>query len=425
MNQKTSQSKGSLDMHSPLRPLYGVGMVGVYLIAFALSFVVSGCGKSRGGSIQPGGGSVDGKSISFHAVSSGSSATKTVYGGPEKTVGNVEPIYWSSGDILTIACAQSRSSEGGTLTSADYELAPTSDASKAMIYPVNNGNGLWWGTANPHHFYSLYPSSKMLPSAYQSSVGLTPGGLVKAVIPSSQSPKDQSSKTESGITTTILNPDMRFAYMWSGVSAAAKSSSVSMTFYPLFTAFEFEVGSDDGVGDLTLESFTMSSSTCALSGDFQVQITQGGGGKDKKSYTSIPARTSSGNDVITYTFPSGVVINSIRKARLTLFTLPARKIGSTIEQKISDITIKFTFKVGSSSTSLNRTLLLKRNNESTPIVFDGTKKYRITGLSLPTLKEATFTVEVIDYDSVNSDLGFGNVTVDGMDSTDGNNLNFS
>ena len=410
-------------MLSPYRRLYGVGMVGVFLIAFALSFVVVGCSRKGGGGLVPGGGSGGGNGISFRAVSSGSSATKTVYGGPEKTVGNVEPIYWSNGDILTIACAQARSSEGAVLTSADYELVPTaSDASKAMIYPVNNGNGLWWGTANPHHFYSLYPSKAMMDAAYKSLVDVATNGTVKGVFPTSQNPTGQSSKSESGITTVTLSPNMRYGYLWSGVDAAPKSSSVSMTFKPLFTAFEFVVGGDAVGGDLTLKSFELSSSTCALSGNFTAQIAEGGG---SVSLSSVPARTTS-NNTLSLTFPIGsnaVVVSSTKQARFTVLTFAGRNHSGTIDEKISDLTLKFTFERAGST--FTRTLLLKRKGETTPMVFDGRKKYRITNLSLPTLKEATFTVEVIDYDAVNSDLGFGNVTVGDMSETDGNNLDFS
>ena len=423
MSQKTNQFGGNLNMLSPYRRLYGVGMVGVFLIAFALSFVVVGCSRKGGGGLVPGGGSGGGNGISFRAVSSGSSATKTVYGGPEKTVGNVEPIYWSNGDILTIACAQARSSEGAVLTSADYELVPTaSDASKAMIYPVNNGNGLWWGTANPHHFYSLYPSKAMMDAAYKSLVDVATNGTVKGVFPTSQNPTGQSSKSESGITTVTLSPDMRYGYLWSGVDAAPKSSSVSMTFKPLFTAFEFVVGGDAVGGDLTLKSFELSSSTCALSGNFTAQIAEGGG---SVSLTSVPARTTS-NNTLSLTFPIGsnaVVVSSTKQARFTVLTFAGRNLSGTVDEKISDLTLKFTFERAGST--FTRTLLLKRKGETTPMIFDGRKKYRITNLSLPTLKEATFTVEVIDYDAVNSDLGFGNVTVGDMSETDGNNLDFS
>ena len=419
MNQKTQTFKGFWRAFA--LPL--VSCSATLLIAFALSFVVVGCSRKGGGGLVPGGGSGGGNGISFRAVSSGSSATKTVYGGPEKTVGNVEPIYWSNGDILTIACAQARSSEGAVLTSADYELVPTaSDASKAMIYPVNNGNGLWWGTANPHHFYSLYPSKAMMDAAYKSLVDVATNGTVKGVFPASQNPTGQSSKSESGITTVTLSPDMRYGYLWSGVDAAPKSSSVSMTFKPLFTAFEFVVGGDAVGGDLTLKSFELSSSTCALSGNFTAQIAEGGG---SVSLSSVPARTTS-NNTLSLTFPIGsnaVVVSSTKQARFTVLTFAGRNLSGTIDEKISDLTLKFTFERAGST--FTRTLLLKRKGETTPMVFDGRKKYRITNLSLPTLKEATFTVEVIDYDAVNSDLGFGNVTVGDMSETDGNNLDFS
>ena len=420
MNQKTQTFKGFWRAFA--LPL--VSCSATLLIAFALSFVVVGCSRKGGGGLVPGGGSGGGNGISFRAVSSGSSATKTVYGGPEKTVGKVEPIYWSDGDILTIACAQARNSEGGTLTSADYELVPTSsDASKAMIYPVNNGNGLWWGTVNPHHFYSLYPSKAMMDAAYKSLVDVAVDGKVKGVFPTSQNPiGTPSSSTASGITTVTLSPDMRYGYLWSGVDAAPKSSSVSMTFKPLFTAFEFVVGGDAVGGDLTLKSFELSSSTCALSGNFTAQIAEGGG---SVSLSSVPARTTS-NNTLSLTFPIGsnaVVVSSTKQARFTVLTFAGRNLSGTIDEKISDLTLKFTFEREGST--LTRSLLLKRKGESAPMVFDGRKKYRITNLSLPTLKEATFTVEVIDYDAVNSDLGFGNVTVGDMSETDGNNLDFS
>ena len=419
MNQKTQTFKGFWRAFA--LPL--VSCSATLLIAFALSFVVVGCSRKGGGGLVPGGGSGGGNGISFRAVSSGSSATKTVYGGPEKTVGNVEPIYWSNGDILTIACAQARSSEGAVLTSADYELVPTaSDASKAMIYPVNNGNGLWWGTVNPHHFYSLYPSKAMMDAAYKSLVDVATNGTVKGVFPASQNPiGTPSSSTASGITTVTLSPDMRYGYLWSGVDAAPKSSSVSMTFKPLFTAFEFVVGGDAVGGDLTLKSFELSSSTCALSGNFTAQIAEGGG---SVSLSSVPARTTS-NNTLSLTFPIGsnaVVVSSTKQARFTVLTFAGRNLSGTIDEKISDLTIKFTF--DHYGTTLTRSLLLKKKSETTAMVFDGRKKYRIKNLTLPAL-EATFTVEVIDYDAVNSDLGFGNVTVGDMSETDGDNLDFS
>jgi hypothetical protein len=210
--------------------------------------------------------------------------------------------------------------------------------------------------------------------------------------------------------------------MWAGASADANASTVSLTFHPLFTAFEFIVGGDDAA-DLTLESFTLSSSSCALSGNFTAQIAQGGG---SKSYSSIPSRIASSNDVLTYTFPSGsdaVTINSTNLVRFTVLTLPARNLSGSISESLSDLTIKFWFKVNGGST-VTRSLVLKKKNETTPMVFDGTKKYRISNLNLPSLKEATFSVEVIDYETVNSDLGFGNVDVSDMSDSDGNDLDF-
>lgn len=373
--------------HSATRPS---GLLSLLLsLLLAASAVATSCTRT----VQPGG------AIRFRALSRSSSpATKTSYSGV--VTGGVERLDWLSGeDAITIACAQCLGA-----TSANYivsgTVTPSGATSSADLLTPSDGNGLQWGTTNPHVFYGVYPAGV---------ASVTTAGVVSATFPASQGGTGlgTSSSTSAGITTTRVAPEMDNAFLYCSKSSAP-SSDVSLDFSPLFTAFQFTVGGDDTVGDVGITSAELSSTSCTLSGSFNYDIAG-------STYT-IPVRVAGTNDRITYTFPTGTVVNTTKQIQFIIFVQPSSSVTGDANLNgtagvITDLTIRFTL-----SDTNTRALALKYDSGSyggNYVDFPGGHKINISGLTVPTqLKEWSFTVESIaDLDATLADVVAGNATV--------------
>ena len=391
-------------MDSPYRRFYGVGMVGLYLVTFALSFVLSGCGKSNGP-----GRKVKGNGIAISATTPKQSngATKTVYG-TRPSGGGTQPIYWSDGDHIILSCAQALSSEGAALTTGlEYEAAPTSDKSKALIYPANNGNGLWWKDATTtHNIFGLYPAPSQNSSA---SLSLT--GSAAVTMPSTQT-LTKADGFDSA-TDKVFNPNMDYAYLWSGVSTK-KTNSVGMTFKPGFTAFELTVGNANDEA-ITLNSFTLSSTSCALAGDFSIAITAANPSTGSTGTYTVPVFADGSNNKVTVNL-SGVAITNTQTLTFTVFTLPASRLSGK-ENKLSDLKLSFNMSYGGATVTRSKLLKYRADHSDASkagqsIEITGTGKAYLT-LTLPDFKIITLDVVTInDIEASPSTISYSDHEID-------------
>jgi hypothetical protein len=148
---------------------------------------------------------------------------------------------------------------------------------------------------------------------------------------------------------------------------------VELKFNPMFTALEFVVGGG-GNGQVDLTTFKLSSTDTPLTGAFQVTCSSG-----TPAATGTPGLTGS---LDFSNLPGGKLsVVGDTPVTVTLFALPTNLTKLTLEVAGDPIQ--------------TRTLKLNDKNGN-PIPFVGGRKYRITGLSLPELLNATG--EDIDWD---------------------------
>ena len=277
-------------------------------------------------------------------------ATKTAYSGDgDYTGGDLsrERIDWVSGDVIRIwsdKATVANGSEGW----ADYEITPVSSngsISEARISPTL-GNGLVWGEGM-HEFYSIYPSPGS--GALSSTIS---GNTITALIPERQTYTVDGNK---------LIPDMDYAYMIAALKTRP-ASSVSLSFKPVFTAFEFTIYSVND-NSLTLTSFELLSSSSPLCGQFSAEIEALADGNS----SSVSYSLGETGKHIEIPFQDGITVTKEQSVTFTVFTLPT---------DIEDLTIRFTKQRGETSA-----LALKLGDS--PIRFEGGKKHLITNLGVP------------------------------------------
>ena len=316
--------------------------------------LLAGCQKEfgRGGEIR------------FVASSVAGPGTRAEYSGEGTTNSDGlltwERINWVSGDQLRIW------SDGAKTPSAanysDYKVSDVNikdgDPTRSQATVENaSGNGLTWnGVESACGFWSVYPVS-------MAGTGTT--NAVDLSIAGAQTPSDNI---------------LASAPMVAAVEGVAPNSSVTLEFYPAFTAFEITLKSADQ--GITLNSFTLTSTSTALSGSYIATIATGG----NTTYT-CPSRTAT-NGKVEYTFASGTTISKMDSTTFTILALP---------QVLKDLTIEFNVTMG--STTGVRKLDLKKNGSF--INFAACSKHRIYGLAMPgnewNFKYITLENQVIDW----------------------------
>ena len=324
-------------------------MQAVCLLALACG-MLAGCKKDGGVKA----------SVQFSATSN-AAATRTAYSGQgETTSGKLtkERIDWVDGDKLTIYSPEAVVEYTTSVHSAEYEIVShTNDGarSKAVLAPsvqsaTGMANGLWWNNAaTTHHFYARYPAD---PAKID-------GTSMTATIPATQEMK----KDDTGAWV----PDMQYAYMFASATATDTEAPVELDFYPEFTALQFEIGAG-GNGEAKISSFTLTSTSDVLAGDFTVACATGVASTTSTTKTlsmDVTNRTDDGVLVIT---------GGGESATITLFALPLDFTNLTLTvvgQPFGTRTLKLADKDGNM------------------IPFTGGKKYWIKGLDLPELLEAT------------------------------------
>lgn len=183
----------------------------------------------------------DGKLVKFKATSKSQPATKTVYAGNAASTGKShEDIYWSDNDAIRIY-------SGNTAVvapeSANYSLVVSSDRTKATLQnPQETPNGLAWvndaeGTSVT--FYAVYPPATQ---------GAESGWFTMSM------PSDQSYESPSSYKDpTEIKMDHAYMLAQNTLSKSEFNETVSLEFYPAFTAFQINLKSADD--ELTLKKF--------------------------------------------------------------------------------------------------------------------------------------------------------------------------
>ena len=331
--------------------------------------LLSGCQKEGWG----GKGSL--KEVSFGATAHSSVDTRTEYMGYNG--GANENIKWVDNDKIRIYspdAARRVAVEAGEAPEncyywADYQVVPiSSNPTKGTLknsntdgydsYPSHPGyipgddpsyvsNGLVW-LGESATFYGVYP----VPAGQNGKGPDVASGKVTFGIPSSQSFSTKG--------------NMRDAYM-TAKTTANQGESVSLNFYPDFTAFEISLKSEDQSSQVTLNSFTLGSAgNDIMAGDYTIDLSGA-----NKTYDF----TGASDKAITAVNRTGspVVIPSETDSPLvfTVFALP-----SDMEK------LYLQFNTTTDGVDRTLTLHLKKNNQY--ITFGACKKHRIYGLLLPT-----------------------------------------
>lgn len=315
--------------------------------------------------------------------SSGYPVTKTAYSGVAETVSGrkYERIDWVVGDVIRIYSPdvvqrsdfEAGHTSGSSLHWADYKIksvAPREEGSRYSDAKLDNasGNGLVWSANGSleNRFYAVYPTPDV-----RESTGLTPGasGRFTCTMP------DEQDLSEKG--------NMNYAFMVAKASVAPQAD-VNLEFNPAFTAFQFTFKSERG--SITLHSFTLSSESKALCGDFGIDISNG----VRYDFTD-----AAGKDIVVDFGTSGKVITETQALTLTVFALP--------QSLYNDLSIKLTMSTEGETTPYAKTLQLKKKvgDDYVGVEFTGGLKHCITGVAVNgeawNFKSIKLTGEAIEW----------------------------
>ncbi|MBQ5935073.1 MAG: hypothetical protein IJL68_03590 [Bacteroidales bacterium] len=345
-----------------------------------------------------------GRDVKFTASSRGSVSTKTAYG--DETSDGYAIIEWKANDRIRIYSPNTTyliGSEGSAevivgegdgqteypVVYDDYTLVPgdiTGHIHNATLKNVGvsdnenpDGRGLYWNVSEGQaNFYSAYPTDV--------GIGWYEGGLTfELKIPNDQDPFAETPKPQFNTLPLLA--------MQSGVSSGQK---VNLEFYPAFTAFEFNLKSEDLI---TLNSFTLetSSDNCYVTGTcfYNPALTKKTGDnfyiKNDQIYfvAPIPEFPTYWDGTsyelckksLTINFPTGTQIGPAvgetpaKEVTFTLFALP-----NDLDQM--SITVNLTTTDGSTKSRKLKLQQKDSNNEFQWITFPAGHKAKIKGLAV-------------------------------------------
>lgn len=278
---------------------------------------------------------VPGEEIHFGATGSfesGNPQARTIYGGVINN-GNKIQINWVPGeDIIDIAypeAAQKKLVAYDVLTSEDHTTDPSKSTAQTLAPHKGETMGLQWGTPTDgkHHFYAVYPSSKMFRQGeIDGSITMDANGL-SGYMPNAQEPKTVTTGTNTKGVDYYIEPDMRYAYMVAQTAHAqnAGNNSVTLDFHPLVTALEFtviaaEVENNVSGGKMTLQGIRLQSVNSNICGKFSYNFQN----KDKYKVTD-ENNGASGFDQIYMNIPNGIELTKDKKFNFTFFVLPTKE----------------------------------------------------------------------------------------------------
>ena len=312
----------------------------------------------------------DGTRTQYSGVLSG---TTTVY----------ERIDWVKNDPMKIIYVQ-----GSAESFANYKVDSFSSSEEPNSYAqvsVDGADELVWGAGSgTNKFYAMYPTAAK--NAYASLVNT--GSSIRATGTLLPTQDVDASKTQSitvnGDTWTRYQPNMDYNYLlaYADDATGITGTSVRLPFRPAVTAFEFRFQLQSGDVVRKVTKFELSSSSCALTGEFKIDIT---GGNEKGATwgtPNVPARNSA-NSVITVNFPSGgVALPSEGYLDFTVFALPS---------DLTDLTMTLTYEGGK-----HAVLPLNIKSTGAPYQFAGARKYVITNSNVPGTQVWHYVIEPID-----------------------------
>jgi len=294
-------------------------------------------------------------------------ATRTAYSG--EVTGGFERIDWVNGDLIRIWSDKAKDRYNNNPW-ADYSIksvTPDGNKSVGTLANTDDGNGLVWEEAGGNYtFYSVYPSdgATIVPDDPITG-GAASGMSIAAAQSASGTPGTGTGSfkidgTVTTVNTVVLHPDMSNALMFAANVINYNAVTVNLDFYPAYTAFEISLVCGDSDADIALSSFTLSSTSKALSGPFTALVKR----YNDTAYT-CPAYSTSNNSI---TFDlTGQVISKTKGLTFTVFALP---------QDLTDLKIRFDL-----ADATFRALDLKQSGSF--INFPAGKKHRITGIAMP------------------------------------------
>ena len=276
-----------------------------------------------------------------------------------------EHVYWKSGDAVTV-CSDVAANAAGTSHSAVYTASVSSDSQTEV--PATSADGLRWQNDGTHKFFAVYGSG----------AGITME-KVTGSMPATQSLVWNTEKT-------VGKAPMEYGFMVS-TKESVKSDVVELEFNQIYTAFQFTVSSGDNDA-VSLTGFTLSSTSTALAGGFEVEY-------GIPTPTAITRSLDADSKSVTVSFPrSGNVDFQVVKDAPVTFTVLA------LGQSLTNLTIEFTGpEIGT------RKLDLKRNDGSF-ITFTPGTKHIINGLSFPNLLEVTGPDIIWEQTAIGEDIAW-------------------
>ena len=354
------------------------------MAVLAVSLLIQGCEQP----IIP---SPSGSGIRFKTSTNwgGDVATKTVYGDVVTDGGlKKQRIDWVVDDHIRIYSDKASFAYDASVHYADYRVervyseSSHPEISYATVQPgglldgtssaSSQPNGLVWGEGL-HKFVSVYPSPADITSEYAGETfALTGGDDASSSISrtfAASLPASQTWTKADMDANRVIKPNMDFAYMYA-MAAASAGSEVTLSFKPMFTAFQFTIDSGDDAF-MWLKKFTLKSNGGALAGKFSATVTVPDSGSGSIAYSYAADDVT---DAVELTFleeaggTAGIKVVKESPITFTVFALPVDyEAGMSITVESDDM----------DGSNRKRTLELK-NTSGEWVKFEGCKKYNIT-----------------------------------------------
>ena len=274
---------------------------------------------------------VPGEEIHFAATGSfesGNPQTRTIYG--DVVNDTTIQINWvPNEDIIDIAyteAAQKKLIAYDVLTSEDHTTDPSKSTAQTLAPHEGEPMGLQWGTPTDgyHHFYAVYPSSKMFSQGEIDGSITIDANSLNGYMPNVQEPKTVTQDTKG--VNYYFEPDMRYAYMVAQTAHSQNAGDkVSLDFHPLVTALEFtviaaEVENNVSGGKMTLQGIRLQSVNNNICGKFSYKF------QNNANYKVTDENgVASGFDQIYMDIPNGIELTKDKKFNFTFFVLPTQE----------------------------------------------------------------------------------------------------
>lgn len=272
----------------------------------------------------------DGDEILFGAragFENAGAGTKTVYSGETYTTEDgktFERIDWDdAADWVQVYCP-----EAAGVNPSHYKVNHSSDPLEQNDFAYltkdsDQETSLQWRGDKEHHFYAMYPSSKMF-SEEQTTLaqGIKMSGTtLMGTVPGAQAPV---SLTQNG-NEWVAAPDMKYAYMAAKSSATIADGNVSLSFVPIVTAVEITLTlSGENVQPVSIAEIQVVGD--GIAGDFTADLSDEGW----PATASYPVCNNEGEgtgsiQVSTWYNGNPITLTSGQSLKFTVFLRPGAK----------------------------------------------------------------------------------------------------